>query len=639
MSYNNDEIYQNNLPVGSNSLAELFGDVNAAPRELFRGINNVVMLFYIPPRDPQRKKYKDLITQHGGIITESEPRDNNNIILISSQPISYKTTYKPEFIDDCIASGTLVDLDNYKVLPLNYLENKPKTHNRFDSAKDQYILEQVRRNPRKRNSHAFFDNLAEHEVLRAHSGNSIRSRYRVHLRDKLDYVYKTNSNDELVTDENGNLIRVSVEDFPFTLKNRFTAEDDYLLCKEILRFNVERNEDPNFDPYGQLSVPISFFGDFVRNKTAKSHTINSWRDRYRKYVFKHGVKRYIDYYESCLKDNVTPKAITKPNDISSEFRNLIGSSYNPEVRRTASHESGDSALDEEIGEVKSSNIDHALIDQDERRRLIREQKQLQIQSSQVDENEAAILAQSTQSPQTSLLQPEANSSEIAQVRIANGPVTSIETSETIEIAQTAQTYQPQISEDASKNNDTIAENESSSKEPQEDLQSEQFFDTNEGIPDSQEADENEVMIRYAPESVELHDILNTNLMRYADPNELVVQLFHDMNSGDSVPNFFIKFKSLGFNDVFTAHAIMCASGDVAKIKTFIEVFLKRLYERNEAQELLPDKVYDLLRVNNVNGIWNEKHDSLLGTKLERKLLKIHSETEIELRKSFLQEAV
>ena len=79
--------------------------------------------------------------------------------------------------------------------------------------------------------------------MRGHTGNSIRSRFRKHLESRLNYIYKTDDQDQLIRDEAGNLIKIGLDEMPGTLKNKFTPEDDYLLCCVALEYMASNNID------------------------------------------------------------------------------------------------------------------------------------------------------------------------------------------------------------------------------------------------------------------------------------------------------------------------------------------------------------------------------------------------------------
>ncbi|RCK55253.1 DNA-binding protein RAP1 [Candida viswanathii] len=286
------------------------------------------LAFYISPNEPHRGEYLNKIIQHGGILVES-PTDAL-ITLGTDQAI------RLDFIDKCIEEGRVVIGDPFAndvgdaageqtadfldevsgmidpviqqlgrdvsdieasaqllsqqhqpqpevardaLLISQSSRNKPKTPNRFTEEQDEFVLERVREKPRLRNSHKFYDALAEHPKLAPHTGNSIRSRYRRVLRHRLYFVYKTDDHDRLVFDSHGQKINIGIDEIGGTLKNKFTAEDDYRLCLALKNSN---------------KIVYSVFSDLYRRYP--NHSINSWRDRYRKFVKEDEIDDYINYY-------------------------------------------------------------------------------------------------------------------------------------------------------------------------------------------------------------------------------------------------------------------------------------------------------------------------------------------------------
>lgn len=180
-----------------------------------------------------------------------------------------------------------------------------KSTNRFTEEQDEFILERIRENPRLRNSHKFYDTLATMEILNNHTQNSIRSRYRRLLQHRLYYVYKIDDFDRLVYDKHGEKIKVGIEDIGGTLKNKFTAEDDYILCKALK--DAKR-------------VVYSVFSDLYRKNP--HHSINSWRDRYRKFVGDGDIEAYITYYEKKISVGETPEGLSRVVAITKPKKNL-----------------------------------------------------------------------------------------------------------------------------------------------------------------------------------------------------------------------------------------------------------------------------------------------------------------------------
>ncbi|KAL6449943.1 RAP1 DNA-binding protein RAP1 [Candida maltosa Xu316] len=291
------------------------------PKTIFVDKDNKTMLFYIPKEEPNRIKYRELIIKHGGLLVDKQIPTAYHLSN-NEKMLGY---FKLKFIDDCIANGGLVPLLDYGTynipedagafdpLIMNDLSSditleqfpmenastgkftpilssagssKRKGTNRFTAEQDEFILEQVRMKPRYRHSHQFYHDLSQTRELHGHTGNSIRSRYRRHLEPLLSFVYKTDDRDRLMRDGNANLIKVGLNEIPGTLKNKFTAEDDYFLCSEAIN-NLYRKRS--------------------------SHTLNSWRDRYRKYVDEDTIPQYIEYYENCMELGEEPQCLTRVN--------------------------------------------------------------------------------------------------------------------------------------------------------------------------------------------------------------------------------------------------------------------------------------------------------------------------------------
>lgn len=397
------------------------------------------MVFYIDPLDPQREKYQKLIHSAGGLVeTHDRVLERNDVVQLSSYPWGDRVTIAFAFIDELLKKGLMVYIEDFRFDPsmakkagLHYDDNMDaanavahalakklkisKTTKKFDAEADAYILEQVRLKPRFRTSHKFFEELAHHELLEGHTGNSVRSRFRAHLEHKLQYVFKTDDFDNLVYDDEGNRIAIPVN-LAKTIKNRFSAEDDFHLCDDIIN-HVLSTQDPeqlkfadgqyNKDGYlneNKFSVLISFFDDYARHNP--QHSSLSWRDRYRKFARVYGLQKYRDYYVRELKSkdgpqpmkNLTSRALKEKKKIENNVRRMKKAHDDAEVAAAAAvaavannghllghpdhvlhlpHTQMDanaaaavanlavsardaSALDEEIGEVKNSNIHEAL---------------------------------------------------------------------------------------------------------------------------------------------------------------------------------------------------------------------------------------------------------------------------------------
>lgn len=381
---------------------------NAMP--MFVDEHGASYMFYIDPQEPAFPKYAKLISDHGGAVINTltpEDENNHNVIRLSMIPDKTRTTYLFQFVDDLLRGG-LQNLSKYEFAPQKRKVGGLGKLTKFTAEADAYILEQVRLKPRFRTLHKFFEELRSHPMLLGHTGNLIRSRYRAHLEHKLQYVYKTDEHDNLVVDEQGQRIPVPVTQVR-TLKNKFTAEDDYRLCQNIIRHALlTQDQDHLRSTEGdyqwnenRFSVLISFFDDYA--KLNPHHTSLSWRDRYRKFARTFGLQKYIAKYQSevNLKDGAQPMsnltqrkrndkgeivasdhkrlkpdpdsavraldAATSLHDhrhlidlrlASDMFRGLMeADAAAAAVAAVAQH---GVALDEEIGEVKNSNIHDAL---------------------------------------------------------------------------------------------------------------------------------------------------------------------------------------------------------------------------------------------------------------------------------------
>lgn len=391
-------------------------------KKLFSDENGLPLTFQISPADPLVHELRDKIESHGGAVVHDD-RVGHNVIRLSTSPVQGE--FSSTFVDDSVRLGHLVDLEVYAsrkrgaddlidaetaaaalqaankdVLdeelhagvesevaaaaamaavsegqtPMSFYTHEDKYNanrkvprkktSKFTIEKDNFIIEAVRKNPRYRTSHRFYDNLAKSEELRGHTGHSVRSRCRVHLLPTLGYVYKTDENGELVYDENGNYIKVPLEDVPKTLKNRFSAHEDHLLCTEVINHVFHNGTNPNaqhkrdengFFDEKLLLVGISFFDEFA--KRYPNHTSPSWRDRFRKFARAYGVQKYIRDYEESIRNN------REPEPMKNMTRRKVRKRDAPEHYVDAADDEDlptNGALDEEIGEVKSSNIDEAL---------------------------------------------------------------------------------------------------------------------------------------------------------------------------------------------------------------------------------------------------------------------------------------
>lgn len=200
--------------------------------------------------------------------------------------------------------------------------------NGFTEAEDEFILEEVRKNPRRRATHKLFHEIAA--KMDRHTGNSVRYRFRNHLQKDLRYVYKTDTNNDLLTDQNGNYIITAA--MPLTVKTKFTAMDDYVLCKAInqhrkVLFGTKTNKMEK-----KISLTNKFFE--MMEKDEPQHSRAAWRDRFRKFASHYGIDNYIQYYEDCIREstepqpmkNYTARARLEAMDGAKKLKRTIGAS-------------------------------------------------------------------------------------------------------------------------------------------------------------------------------------------------------------------------------------------------------------------------------------------------------------------------
>ncbi|ONH68601.1 DNA-binding protein RAP1 [Cyberlindnera fabianii] len=181
-------------------------------------------------------------------------------------------------------------------------EDRINLHNKngFTTQEDEIILEEVRTHPHRRSTHKLYNEIAA--KIGRHTGNSIRYRFRTHLAPRLQYVYKINADGTLVLDADGKPIQE--QDLPKTLKNKFTAKDDYTLCKEVRKIVDEKEQGPTPPDPTELILPGKFFERL--GVEYPNHSKSAWRDRYRKFALPFGIDKYVAYYEAEIAAGNTP---------------------------------------------------------------------------------------------------------------------------------------------------------------------------------------------------------------------------------------------------------------------------------------------------------------------------------------------
>jgi Myb-like DNA-binding protein RAP1 len=455
----------------------------------------------------------------------------------------------------------------------------------FTPEEDEIILERVRQDPRRRTSHKLFDEIAQ--VLTNHTGNSIRYRYRNQLERKLTYVYKTDENGALVK-HGDSFVRESIHNIPKTMKNKFTAEDDLRLCQSIIDFNVREHQKQVADGVkdekrfplnleGSLTVPVSFFRDMER--TSPNHSRAAWRDRYRKFATKYGIKKYVDYCAVTPKSEWEPmKDFTKRGHIKAilpdvaDLKSLMSSATNGLPQTQQQQANSDlhkkepilQALDEEIGETKSSKIDESLLNMDKSGDVIAAK---------------AIVSQGEEEDDPDLFVDAA---------------------------------------DVLKNTDSLAESQS----------------TNMG------EESQEMAFTYPNPKMRHQDLFTDTFYKFNTIEELELVLNEIVVGQSDIAQIFSLFESkLGFTQMLSTVIILYTCGDIKKICEYVTEISTRMIHPPE--NVKSEDIYKILEVDGVNGIWNQTYDKMLteaGKSNMDRLRQVHDEEHIEARQNFLGHA-
>ncbi|CAI8507603.1 unnamed protein product [Pichia kudriavzevii] len=197
------------------------------------------------------------------------------------------------------------DLKNKRRIIKNPNPQPKRKSKKFTPEEDEFILDLVRRNPHLRSTHTFFARISQLAPLSDHTGNSIRYRYRKVLAPQMDYVYEIDPVSGKPKIDPKTNAPIEVTEIPSLIKSQYTSEEDYQLCKHILAY-----KKGDLVLYGKKKHEISQIPEAVfqeLNERNPRHSAMSWRDRYRKFAAKFGIRRYIEYYEDCLKKNISPE--------------------------------------------------------------------------------------------------------------------------------------------------------------------------------------------------------------------------------------------------------------------------------------------------------------------------------------------
>lgn len=599
---------------------------------IFKSNGGLPLLLYMSESDPLRSKYIPLIEQYGGIIVRSTPTPDNGIIFLSSTNTrEYSPAYSTKFVDDSIAKGAMVDISRYKweaAQPPRHGTNnleiymKLKKSSKYTPAQDEFILEQIRMNPVERGSHKFFATLAEQPELQGHSQHSIRSRYRKHLADKLLYCYKLDDKGRFITNKNGEKIKFSLEEIP-DRKKKFTAEDDYILCLSVLNYTKERSKENSNQMLipESPSVPISFFKDVMRRY--KNHTDQSWRDRYRKFAVKYGIKSYVDYYENAKKNNIEPepmKDFTSNSylgiDLANKRRrintsgNLLGSLYQDDKVNVP--------LDEEISEIKNSNIDEVLHNQSHTKKIptpVVKPPVLKdlgaVEEDEIEDDDDNDVFHSPKEDQTDTEQIDQGKNLFQSLKKVQEEPSSpnvpspnnqlmIESSQSIFFSQQDPT---EVTKKTSRKKST--KTEAKSKKPKTKTNSKSKKSVNANMA---EAADLVSYIRFVEPGSSIEQLIGDDFfgLNVEQVFNLLEVLYEEIRNQPPTAAF-AAFEKIGWKPPLIGHIIKTTGGNLQKMQEYNKIWITKL-----ALSAMDNfNIYDILAVEGIEGLWTEKTDSML----------------------------
>lgn len=596
---------------------------------IFTEANGQPMVFYIDQLDPNRDKYIKLIHSAGGLVeTDERVLENRLVVQLSSFAWDDRTTVSFSFIDDSLKKGSMCFMDQYRIMPglikkrmspyeesmeaadavAHALAKKlkmSKTTTKFTPEADKYILEQVRLKPRFRTSHKFFEELSHHELLRGHTGNSVRSRFRAHLEHRLDYVWKTDEYDNLVLDHEGRQIAIPTNSAK-TIKNRFTAEDDYNLCRDIIDHVLANQDadqlkvtDGSYEyPLNEnkFSVLIVFFDEYAR--LHPQHSSSSWRDRYRKFARVYGLQKYRDYYlrEKDSKEgpqpmkNLTSRASKEKKKIENNVRRMKKVQDDAEVAAAAAV-----AAVATNGHLLGHSGHH------------HHHHHLPMPHSQMDANAAAAVANMA----VSAREASALDEEIGEVKNSN-------------IHEALRN----VGAEAGRVNieDDMVNTGVGAIHPNLGGHSDNDFDLElKTEADSQDAFVKEIV--YLPKDADVDDLFNNNFYTHKG-HEILILIQKTLSSSgpEDMGNIFREFENIGLQRRFTGHIFKVTGADVRYAHKFLVQFLQGIDNHIQTE--------DLLFPRNQNGFWIPEYDMSLE-KGDLRELQFQSKLSIAQRRVFL----
>ncbi|CAI5758989.1 unnamed protein product [Candida verbasci] len=565
---------------------------------IFADKQNRSLLFYIKPNDPLKSKYKNLIIQYGGVVIDDPGASTTTIYLSNTDPLT--TSFK--WIDDSIAQNTLLPMSAYQIdnssfddmialgqIPDEPLVKKGKGTSRFTPEQDSYIIEQIRANPTLRNSHKFFDKLSTHPTLRGHTGNSIRSRYRRHLSKDLIYIYKQGPDGKMIKDENGEYIKVSLEQIE-TLKKKFTPEDDYQLCMEAVQYQREKCESDGreFDINDDIEPTFSFYNTMYRKNS--SHSVHSWRDRFRRHVTRGTIPKYIEYYDKCIKDKVQPNVLTRLNKYTEKPKESTESQAT-ESKTTESKATEPKATEPNVTES------------------------------------TATASKATKSTKTKVIKPKATKKSKAKtdsnnLKKLNEEINKSEIDDSLLVRQAGDQHieVPKLAD--------LADDSQDKEETQQTQKTDIFSQLQSQVPNCE--------LKYIPKEADLDDLINDEFYEFIDSDlsKQIESIVRISDESKTVEELFSKLGKIGFTNSLICHLILATGCDTKLLGIIANIFIQNL--RDYVTKDYDKPTFKLLRFGDIPGVWDDNLDFMLNKGKFDQLLQYQSRIAIDQRKEFLK---
>lgn len=514
----------------------------------------------------------------------------------------------------------LLKTDNGEILiKINSKEKKKPA--KFTIEEDDFILDLVRRNPHLRSTHTFFARIAELPILSNHTGNSIRYRYRKTLSKKLEYVFKIDPETGKPLIDSETKLPERFYDIPSLIKSQYLAEEDYALCKHIVAYKMGE-----MVLNGKKKIEISQIPEAVFQQlylVNPRHSVMSWRDRYRKFAAKYGLKKYIQYYDHCIEKELIPEPMKNMSSRSDRKDFKVDVFGSEEVLKSAKRLKDDENYENKEGE--DLNISLEKISGGEKLKSNKRQRVRNVTDKVLQDDDSNIILNSSSNTNHNALD------ELAKVTIEQNKVEENVTESNLENDKSEdtnlfaaatedeiKTYNIDVEDRSNNTNIEIGNLKSTDNEVNNDNtgtigHEAEFIDVrteDNGLMDFKQ------LVEIDPEPLKNRDNIDLKSMignirdcfRSFGDASTPYELFKDVSD------------QTGISMLWLNYWFDCSCG---MLGTFIEAIINYL------------KTGQLI-MNDVPGFWTEKDDELLKSDPNnKKLLKLHGEDSVTKRKAVL----